>query len=79
MIDAIAIANYFVEKSKKDKQSEKLTLLRLVKYVYIAYGFALVLLGRSIIMIDLIKLKHGGMVQSFLVYIIHSNILKTKL
>ena len=49
MIDAIAIANYFVEKSKEDKQCEKLTLLRLVKYVYIAYGFALVLLGRSII------------------------------
>lgn len=49
MIDAIAIANYFVEKNKKDKQSEKLTLLRLVKYVYIAYGFALVLLGRSTI------------------------------
>lgn len=49
MIDAIAIANYFIKKSKSDKCVEKLTLLRLVKYVYIAYGFALVILKRSII------------------------------
>lgn len=48
--DAIAIANYFVDKSNSDKNAPyQLTLLRLVKYVYIAYGFALALLDRSII------------------------------
>ena len=48
--DAIAIANYFVDKSLQDKTAPyKLTLLRLVKYVYIAYGFALALLNRVII------------------------------
>lgn len=48
--DAIAIANYFVDKSNSDKDAPyPLTLLRLVKYVYIAYGFALALLDKSII------------------------------
>ena len=45
--EAIAIANYFVDKANKEHYN--LTLLRLVKYVYIAYGFALALLNRSII------------------------------
>lgn len=45
--DAIAIANYFVDKANEENYD--LTLLRLVKYVYIAYGFALALLDRSII------------------------------
>ena len=48
--NAIAIANYFIDKSNSiqdDKQP--LTLLRLVKYVYIAYGFALAILKRKII------------------------------
>lgn len=45
--DAIAIANYFIDKSNSEKYD--ITLLRLVKYVYIAYGFALALLDRSII------------------------------
>lgn len=45
--DAIAIANYFVDKANEENYN--LTLLRLVKYVYIAYGFALALLDRSII------------------------------
>lgn len=48
--DAIAIANYFVDKSKSDSKAPyPLTLLRLVKYVYIAYGFALSILNKSII------------------------------
>lgn len=48
--DAIAIANYFVDKSIQDKTAPyQLTLLRLVKYVYIAYGFALAVLNRVII------------------------------
>ena len=45
--DAIAIANYFVDKANSEHY--ELTLLRLVKYVYISYGFALALLNRSII------------------------------
>lgn len=45
--DAIAIANYFVDKANEENYD--LTLLRLVKYVYIAYGFALALLDRSIL------------------------------
>lgn len=48
--DAIAIANYFVDKANSDdKAPYPLTLLRLVKYVYIAYGFALAILDRVII------------------------------
>lgn len=47
--DALAIANYFVRKGLSDTTGEKLTLLRLVKYVYIAYGFALALINKSII------------------------------
>lgn len=48
-IDAIAIANYFIDKSKMDTKAPCLTLLRLVKYVYIAHGFALAILNRTII------------------------------
>lgn len=48
--DAIAIANYFVDKSIKDVSAPySLTLLRLVKYVYMSYGFALSILERPII------------------------------
>lgn len=47
--DAISIANYFIDKSKTDNCEGGLTLLRLVKYVYISYGFALAILGKSII------------------------------
>lgn len=48
--NAIAIANYFVDKANADKEAPySLTLLRLVKYVYIAYGFALAVLDKIII------------------------------
>lgn len=48
--DAIAIANYFVDKANKEDHSpHPLTLLRLVKYVYIAYGFAMAILDKVII------------------------------
>lgn len=47
--NALAIANYFIDKSNPDTDRYPLTLLRLVKYVYIAYGFALVLLKKKII------------------------------
>lgn len=47
--DAIAIANYFIDKAKETDPPYELTLLRLVKYVYIAYGFGLALLDRSIL------------------------------
>lgn len=45
--DAIGMANYFVSKSVNDTSAPKLTLLRLVKYVYIAYGYGLALLNRN--------------------------------
>ena len=45
--NAISIANYFVDKAQRE--DFKITLLRLVKYVYIAYGFGLSILDRNII------------------------------
>lgn len=49
-MDAITIANYYISKSKQDKPEHELTVLRLVKLVYIAYGHALTkLLNRCII------------------------------
>lgn len=48
--NATSIANYFVDKAASDTNAPySLTLLRLVKYVYIAYGFALAILDRLII------------------------------
>lgn len=48
--NAISIANYFVDKAVQQKEtSVRLDLLRLVKYVYIAYGFSLAILKRKII------------------------------
>lgn len=48
--DAIAIANYFIDKANSDTSAPyRLTLLRLVKYVYIAYGFAMAILDKVII------------------------------
>lgn len=48
--DAIAIANYFVDKANQDTRAPyPLTLLRLVKYVYISYGFAMAILDKIII------------------------------
>lgn len=48
--NAIAIANYFIDKANSaPRQENDLTLLRLVKYVYIAYGFALAILKKKII------------------------------
>ncbi|MCM1577160.1 MAG: DUF4065 domain-containing protein [Bacteroides sp.] len=49
MCDAIALANWFIEKSLEDKNAPKLDLLRLIKLVYIAYGFGLALLDRCLI------------------------------
>lgn len=46
-VNALAVANYFVE--KKCSESGDLTLIRLIKYVYISYGFALAALDKSIL------------------------------
>lgn len=43
--DALAIANYFIDLAKKEK--EELKPLKLMKLVYIAHGFMLALLGQS--------------------------------
>ncbi len=45
--NALSVANYFVDIALK--QGEDLRPLKLMKLVYIAYGYALALLGRSIL------------------------------
>lgn len=45
MKDSIAIANYFIDRSKEDGKG--IDLLKLVKLVYIAHGYILALLGES--------------------------------
>lgn len=47
MKDAIALANWFVEKAKEDQTD--ITLLKLLKLVYIAHGYLLALLDKSFI------------------------------
>lgn len=44
--DALSVANYFVEKAMKE--GKDITLLTLVKLVYIANGYSLALIGRPI-------------------------------
>ena len=46
-VNALAVANYFVELSERDKVP--LHLLGLVKRVYIAHGFSLAITGRPLI------------------------------
>lgn len=49
-MDAITIANYYIKKSNNENPVHELTVLRLVKLVYLAYGYALTkLLNRCII------------------------------
>lgn len=45
--NALSVANYFIERSHKD--GKDITPLKLMKLVYIAYGFGLAVLDRSII------------------------------
>lgn len=45
--NALSVANYFVDLSLKG--NKKLRPLKLMKLVYIAYGYALALLGKSIL------------------------------
>lgn len=48
--NAIAIANYFVDKASQEENAPyPLTLLRLVKYVYISYGLAMAVLDEIIL------------------------------
>lgn len=50
-VNAITIANWFVDKYQQDTehQDNKLTLLRLVKLVYIAHGFMLAVCDRGLL------------------------------
>ena len=52
-INAITLANWFVDKAESEKSmpsySNELTVLRLVKLVYIAYGFTLAIAERNIL------------------------------
>lgn len=45
--NALSVANYFIELAQKDKR--EIRPLKLMKLTYIAYGYALALLGRSIL------------------------------
>lgn len=45
--DAIAVANFFIRRATEEET--ELTLLKLLKLVYIGYGFCLALLHRSIL------------------------------
>lgn len=45
--NALSVANYFIELAQRD--GKEIRPLKLMKLVYIAYGYALALLGRSII------------------------------
>ena len=45
--NALSIANYFIDLANED--NEPIRPLKLMKLVYIAYGYALALLNRSII------------------------------
>ncbi len=45
--NALSVANYFIDLANKD--GKEIRPLKLMKLVYIAYGYALALLGRSII------------------------------
>lgn len=47
--DAIAIANYVIDKANNGGGMKPLTILRLVKFVYIIYGYSLAALGRSVL------------------------------
>ena len=48
--NAISIANYFIDKANENREGRHpFTLLRLVKYVYIAYGFGMAILDKKII------------------------------
>lgn len=45
MSDSIALANFFIERGEKERI--EVTLLKLVKLVYIAHGYLLALTGKS--------------------------------
>ena len=45
MSDSIALANYFIERSKSE--SKEITVLKLIKLVYIAHGYLLALMEKS--------------------------------
>ena len=74
--DAIAIANYFVDKSLSDNsESYPLTLRRIVGYVYIAHGFALAILDKNIIddRFDKVEAWDYGPVIPSVYYSFHHN------
>lgn len=65
VIDATAVANYFIELSQRD--GKELTLLGLVKRVYIAHGFSLAIFNRSLLNEQFDKVeawKYGPVIPS---------------
>lgn len=62
--NAISIANYFIDKANENREGRHpFTLLRLVKYVYIAYGFGMAILDKKLSMNVLIRSRRGNTVQ----------------
>lgn len=60
-INALSVANYFIDLAQRDSVS--ITQLGLMKRVYVAHGFSLALLNFSLLDPVLMKWKLGNMVQ----------------
>lgn len=63
--NALSVANYFIELAQKEKTT--ITQLGLMKRVYIAHGFSLALLGRSLLderFDDVQAWKYGPVIPS---------------
>ena len=63
--NALSIANYFVDLAKKDKEDVK--PLRLMKLVYIAHGYMLAILDRSVLDVRFDRVeawKYGPVIPS---------------
>lgn len=56
------IANYFLDKA--DAEGRAITPLKLIKLVYIAYGWVLALLGRKLFDENIEAWKHGPVIPS---------------
>lgn len=58
--DARAVANIFVKKFRED--GRKLTVLALIKTVYIAHGYALARMGRPLVKQEVQAWRHGPVI-----------------
>ena len=65
-VSALAVANYFVEKSNKSEGNsvEKITQMKLQKMIYIAHGLSLAEHNQPLINEDIIAWRFGPVVRS---------------